>query len=448
MQQRLERLQHRLRSPVSMASSAQMVTALSAMALAYAMLQYGTRQQFGVYSIVMLVLTVGLLLQSALVVAPMLLHHSRPRTGSVHGIAEADEPHTRLTMPAQTANPSANSSGLAYDAVILALLTLNHWLAITFALVSGGIGLGAGLSLLDSGLVALFVFVQLERTVQRNLLQQRQLFATVGIADLRCALLTLVLLGLLLWLGEVHLQNILLISLLSAALCRYPAPLPRSLAVSVEMRGYWRQSYQQHGRAALGGAVWSELLSNSHSYCIPLWFGAAAYAPVAAAAFVFRPATVLVQGLLQVYRVQFAALLQQQAPMERVRACSRQLNRQLWVSFFSDVLAAALLWWLWPQTLWPEGATVEFTLILTLTACLVGLRLFRQVPMLMLQGRGEFALLSALQRQSVVVALVGCALALSAGEAGGVWCAMIAVLSAELLLAWRLRPYWPTQEAL
>lgn len=502
VQQRLEGLWQRLRRPVPMASSAQVFSAFSSMALAYAMLQYGTRQQFGVYSIVMLLLTVGLLVQSAIIVAPMLLRHSQRQLFT----------QAQLDHPPVNANAVAATSGVAMvenvppvaakshslgdaeaepfdvaratapndDGQIRALCTLNHYLSLLWAGIAACMSLGLGLSWLELVVVAFYVFVQLERSVQRTRLQHRQEFHRAAMVDLRYAGLTLTLLVVLVVLAQVNLLTLLGSSLLSALVCRYPLSFRGSWRLTAQVRSHWRESYRHQGRAALTGAMWSELLSNSHSYTVPCWLGALAYAPVAAAAFVFRPATVLVQGMLQVYRVQITQLLQQRAPEANVLRCTQALSRQLWLCFASDMLAASILLWLWPETIWPQGNTLEFMLILLLTAGLVALRLLRQVPMLMLQGSGRYALLSRLQRQSGLIALLGCLLALGFADGShGEWVAelftgqqvaveqvtleqaaveqvaseqlvaicgaMAAVLAAEGLLAWRLRRYWPAR---
>lgn len=507
VQQRLEGLWQRLRRPVPMASSAQVFSAFSSMALAYAMLQYGSRQQFGVYSIVMLLLTVGLLVQSAIIVAPMLLRHSQrqlfvqaqhdeqpassnavaaPSGAAPSGAAMivnvspvAANPHSVQPLAAEPSDV-ALSTATNNDGLISSLCTLNHYLALFWAGISACIGLGLGLSWLELVVVAFSVLVQLERSLQRTRLQHQQEFLRAAMVDLRYAGLTLVLLILVVMLAKVNLLTLLASSLVSAMVCRYPVSLSGSWRVTAQVRSHWRDSYRHQGRAALSGAMWSELLSNSHSYSISCWLGALAYAPVAAAAFVFRPATVLVQGMLQVYRVQITQLLQRHEPEANVLRCTQALSRQLWLCFASDMLAVSILLWLWPETIWPQGHTLEFMLILLLTAGLVALRLLRQVPMLILQGSGRYKLLSRLQRQSALIALLGCLLALVFADGShGQWLvvlctgeqvaaeqvaaeqvaaakaaskqlaticgAMAAVLAAEGLLAWRLRRYWPAR---
>lgn len=397
----------RFRSPVVLTSVAQSLTAVSALGLAYAVLQLGTTEQFGRYGCLLLIVTAGLLLLSALVQAPLLLLQTQAAQRHVSDIEHA----------------------------VTSLLAVGYLLALSAAAVAGAMAWYFQFAWPTVLLAMLAVYLQLTRALQRSYLQHDGHFVAVARADVGAACMVLVLLGLLVWYERVDLTAAYALICASLLVWRYPNTPPVPTGFNAQQRHHWRTCYHSHGKAALKGAIWSELLSNSYSYTVPLWLGAIAYAPVVAAAYIFRPAAVVSQGMAQFYRVQFRYSVTTPDAAATLEQQSGAFKRQLWLAYAADAITAVLLLLCWPQTLWPDGATGEFVQVFVLTALIAALRLARQVPTLLLQAQGQFDTLARLQVSPGCVALVGSTL----GALHSVAAAMLAVVLAELWLYLALR---------
>jgi hypothetical protein len=181
---------------------------------------------------------------------------------------------------------------------------------------------------------------------------------------------------------------------------RYPTASFRRIHFGYEQRQQFSNAFAAQGKPALKGAVVSELMSNGHSYWIALCLGAQALAPYAAAALVFRPAAVLAQSIVQASRGLITRLVQQPdaSSAAAVTQIVRQVQRQLTVAYVSDLLPAVALLLLWPDLLWPPGLTAEFLWALGMAALLTALRLYRQIPIMLLQAHDQFEYLYRVQR--------------------------------------------------
>ncbi|WP_434931611.1 hypothetical protein ACRWQM_06365 [Shewanella sp. HL-SH5] len=69
------------------------------------------------------------------------------------------------------------------------------------------------------------------------------------------------------------------------------------------------QGFQQQGKHALLGVLTTEGTLNSHSYLVTLLLGPAAFAPIAAAALLFRPVIVVLNSLTQIERPRLRSML-------------------------------------------------------------------------------------------------------------------------------------------
>ncbi|MFC0048767.1 hypothetical protein [Rheinheimera tilapiae] len=232
----------------------------------------------------------------------------------------------------------------------------------------------------------------LVRSLLKQLQQQRQQFRRVALQDLSYAMvvctltlwlfvserLTLSALG---WLNALLLAGLLLCD------WRLIRQLQR-LASQRWHRPLWWRAWQQQGKAACAGVLAVELLANSYLYMLGAWHGAAAVAPVAAAALLFRPVAVLLQGMLQQWRPQ----LRQAVVAGAVTGTMQQRMQQLSLAaVLANVLLAAVLLVCWPALIWPAGVNQPFLWLCLLMALLTALRAARQTPVLLLQAQDRFA---------------------------------------------------------
>lgn len=164
------------------------------------------------------------------------------------------------------------------------------------------------------------------------------------------------------------------------------------------------QGMQRQGKAALTGALSVEATTNGHSYLISLLAGPAAFAPIAAAALLFRPCFV-VQGALASYErprlVQLLAISDGNA----VRLAARQMtawSALLWAG--NALLVAALL--IWPSHgLWEAKDNSMMFYLCLLWGVIVLLRSVRLTPSLFAQANDQFGLLAKACVSSALITL-------------------------------------------
>lgn len=362
-------------SPAMLTSLAQSFSSFSTLFVAFALLQYASTYSFGQFSMLQLVLVVGLLLQTALVQAPLLLLQARTVTAQ----SAIDERHGVLVVGTLLAPLSA-----------LFIVPLALW---------------AQWSISETVLAALAIALQARRALQRFYCQNQQHFASVAIVDVRVALSTVLLVGLGMLLEQLTLLWVLAAINVSLLLFRYPVVSFRCLEFGHLQRQQFVRAYAAQGKPALKGALVSELMSNGHSYWIALCLGAQALAPYAAAALVFRPAAVLAQSIVQASRGAITRLVQQPdaSSNRQLSTVLQHVKRQLAMAYLSDLAPALLLLLFWPELLWPQGLTKEFLCALAMAAVLTALRLYRQIPILLLQAQDQFDLLYRLQRMPALI---------------------------------------------
>ncbi|GGO64775.1 hypothetical protein [Bowmanella pacifica] len=161
---------------------------------------------------------------------------------------------------------------------------------------------------------------------------------------------------------------------------------------------------QRQGKAALTGALSVEATTNGHSYLISLLAGPAAFAPIAAAALLFRPCFV-VQGALASYErprlVQLLAISDGNA----VRLAARQMmawSALLWAG--NALLVAVLL--IWPSHgLWEAKDNSMMFYLCVLWGVIVLLRSVRLTPSLFAQANDQFGLLAKACVSSALITL-------------------------------------------
>lgn len=122
-----------------------------------------------------------------------------------------------------------------------------------------------------------------------------------------CAFGTLVLI----WWGKVTVQTALAVMGVAALLSVLQAAKVLWVYLRHGMRAkmsLWRASFVRHGKWALLGVSTAEITANAHAYCLTLFLGPAAYAPVASLALFFRPTPILIQTVTQYERPRLAQL--------------------------------------------------------------------------------------------------------------------------------------------
>lgn len=195
----------------------------------------------------------------------------------------------------------------------------------------------------------------------------------------------------------------------------------------------WSQAWQQQGKAACSGVLAVELLANSYMYLLSGWHGAAAVAPYAAAALLFRPAGVILQGMQQRWRPELREAVLGRQSMQLLRS---EMQRVSLLAVLLNAVAAALLLCFAPELIWPAVATAEFSLICLMMAVLTALRAARQAPVLQLQAQNRFSLVARLQWPLAWCTFSGAVLLLATAAEAFL---LPLLLVGETVLYWQLR---------
>lgn len=196
----------------------------------------------------------------------------------------------------------------------------------------------------------------------------------------------------------------------------------------------WRQGYTQQGKPALVGVCSGEAAANAHSYLITFVAGPAAFAPIAAAAMLFRPCALLLTNFSQLARGQLLQAWQSGQALVPLLRRYRRHTCWLWLC------NCALLWlllslgtsqlnnWLVDKAITAE----QFWQAVLLWAALSFLRTWRSSATLELQLHNQFGVLA---RTALWPALLSVALvALFLYFWPPVW-SLVAVIFSELWMA-------------
>ncbi|MEH8018597.1 hypothetical protein MN202_15240 [Rheinheimera muenzenbergensis] len=112
-------------------------------------------------------------------------------------------------------------------------------------------------------------------------------------------------------------------------------------AFKANLKGFV-QGFQRQGKHALVGVISTEGTLNSHSYLVTILFGPAGFAPIAAAALLFRPVMVVLNSLTQIERPRLRSMLVENQFEEAKASLSRfrVINMVFWLL---NSLAAAVV---------------------------------------------------------------------------------------------------------
>jgi hypothetical protein len=141
----------------------------------------------------------------------------------------------------------------------------------------------------------------------------------------------------------------------------------------------FRNGYRDQGKPALSGMISVEMATNFHSYAIVLLAGAAAYAPIAAAAMFLRPMTIVQNSLQQYFRPLLVRHLTSSALISNdVRVMVTHLLYAAVSAWFLNVFVIVLVAIFSISWLWPESTTqVEFFWAIALSSVWYLLRSLR-----------------------------------------------------------------------
>jgi len=173
-------------------------------------------------------------------------------------------------------------------------------------------------------------------------------------------------------------------------------------------RGIWRA----HGRWSLLGVVTSEATGNAHAYLVTGFLGAGAFAPLAAAAILIRPITVVSNALIEFERSRIARALGAGDPNEARRAVLL-FRVILLLSWIATAAAAAALLWFDPRLIYPAQYHIHVLAIgAALWMATALLRVLRVPESALLQAGGAFRPLALASLWSAFVSVAAVAVLL------------------------------------
>lgn len=178
----------------------------------------------------------------------------------------------------------------------------------------------------------------------------------------------------------------------AGSLLAFGAPYLSSLIVPPTRRTWrsYRETWRSQSRWALLGVVGSEAAANTHVYLVTLTAGAAAMAPLAAAALLLRPLNVVQNALGEYERPQMAQLIADGAHVE-LRRTMRLFFGVLMLAWLGAVVLAVSVLRLAPHLVFPADYDLAIVSAATLSWMAVSLLILMQVPAnIMVQAAGGY----------------------------------------------------------
>jgi O-antigen/teichoic acid export membrane protein len=170
-------------------------------------------------------------------------------------------------------------------------------------------------------------------------------------------------------------------------------------------------AFSTHGRWALVGVLSTEATSNAHAYILAVFYGAAAFAPIAAVALLFRPVGVVLLALTQFERPRMARHMKSHAPRKLAAAVHffHATSLLLWAG---NAVAVLLATFLSPSIVGsdyrPQELQIAAGLMLLITLC----RSLRAAESATLQAAGHFRQLAIVTLVSAPLTVVGIAVSI------------------------------------
>jgi len=164
--------------------------------------------------------------------------------------------------------------------------------------------------------------------------------------------------------------------------------------------------FKQYGRWSFTGVCATEITANTHAYIVIFFFGAIAYAPIAAAFLLFRPVMVVIMSLTQMERPGLAGLINSKAT-SALQVKYRQFSTMIFISFIVNVIIVFIFFTFYPHELlsgrYDYSVLLEMAII---TSFIVFLRVYRAPISALIQASGEFKVLAKIVSISAVVAIL------------------------------------------
>lgn len=194
-------------------------------------------------------------------------------------------------------------------------------------------------------------------------------------------------------------------------------------------------SFKVYGRWSFVGVCSTEATTNMHSYIISIFFGAKAFAPIAAAALLYRPVSVVILSLTQMERPILSRLINANCT-EKLASRYKNYKRMIQVSFVINLVAVMIFFGFYPTELLSEKYNYnEFILVSMFISIVIILRVLRSCVSGLIQASGELKLLSSVFIKSACIAFIFVPiLTFHFGVIGSIYGIIVAELSACIFI--------------
>lgn len=197
--------------------------------------------------------------------------------------------------------------------------------------------------------------------------------------------------------------------------------------------GLFKIGFLEKGKHSLVGVITTEATANAHSYLVVSFLGPALFAPIAAAALLFRPIPLLISTLTQLERPRIANYLGKKQLSSALHLVRRFHSILLITIVVNIILAVIVLKWFAPLVLKDNYAPNDVYYAVVLWTIIFSFRCIRGPFSAFQQAYGQFKALSAVTIKSALVGLPTVALAiyyLGAVES------LLGILLAEIIAVW------------
>jgi O-antigen/teichoic acid export membrane protein len=231
----------------------------------------------------------------------------------------------------------------------------------------------------------------------------------VAISDISYSLITLLGVIILYFNQLVSLQNFALLQVISA-LIGIMALGKSVLCTQVKSFVHgsfsiFKQGFVEKGKHSLLGVITTEATANAHSYIVVIFFGPAAFAPLAAGLLLFRPVPILISTLTQLERPKIAQRLKAGLFKQALKIVT-QFRLIILVSWFFNAVLALIVIMFFADLILKDNYDFNTVLFAVgLWAAITGFRCLRGPDSALLQANGDFKPLSLVTLKSAGLTL-------------------------------------------
>lgn len=294
---------------------------------------------------------------------------------------------------------------------IKSFMFVNFLLSISIAFIQGVFAY----SLLGSQTIATIYFLAAFFTTLRwfgrsycnNSENHRDVVRSDAVYSVLCFILT----GLCLYYSKANIQNIMSIVLFSMffSLIALGGNYLKKQYYGILAFDYrlFVTSFKVRGKHSLTGVLTTEITTNIHSYLITLLFGAAAFAPIAAAMLLFRPLNLILSTLTQVERPRLRIMIRNEENQKAYESVNKLILFNIFILTLNVFFIFILLSY-FPGLYWADFTTLNILVISTVVLGFINLMKSVRNPVSMyMQACDEFKKLSALV---AIASLITCIL--------------------------------------